>query len=66
MEIFARKVEKFWLESPPTDPKSIAINELQDRARLAFCKQEEIILRQKKERKKLVFGSKIIFISLIN
>lgn len=65
MEIFARKVEKFWLESPPTDPKSIAINELQDRARLAFCKQEETVLRPKKK-KKLVFGSKIIFISLIN
>lgn len=67
MEIFARKVEKFWLESPPADPKSIAINELQDRARLAFCKQEETALRQKKKKgKKLAFGSKIIFISLIN
>lgn len=65
MEIFARKVEKFWLESPPTHPKSIAINELQDRARLAFCKQEGTFLRQKKK-KKLSFGSKKIFISLIN
>lgn len=52
MEIFARKVEKFWLESPPADPKSIAINELQDRARLAFCKQEETALRQKKRKER--------------
>ena len=67
MEIFARKVEKFWLESPPTHPKSIAINELQDRARLAFCKQEGTFLRQKKKKKKKVeFGTKKIFISLIN
>lgn len=40
MEILARKVEKLWLYSLPADPKSIAINELQDKARLAFCKQE--------------------------
>lgn len=49
-----RKAENFWLENPSTDPKSIAKNELQDRARLAFCKQG-MVLRQKK----LAFGSKI-------
>ena len=64
MEIVARKVEKFWLESPPTDPKSTAINEPQDRARRAFCKQEETVLRQKK--KPLHLALKLTFMSLIN
>lgn len=47
MEIFARKVEKLWLGSLPADPRSIAINELQEKARLVFCKQETV-LRGKK------------------